>query len=146
MRRTIQVWAAAAAASLAIGPAAAAETARSAEVRVRFDGVKPGGRVLAALYDTEAGWKGRAGTRNASAAAGGGPVEVVFAGLPPGRYAVMAYHDANANGRLDTLPIGLPTEAYGFSNDARGMFGPPAWSKAVFEAGPGETVQSVRLR
>jgi uncharacterized protein (DUF2141 family) len=66
--------------------------------------------------------------------------------LPPGDYAVMAYHDRNASGRLDTLPVGLPTEPYGFSNNNRGMFGPPAWRAAAFRlAGPGAR-QVIRLR
>lgn len=66
--------------------------------------------------------------------------------LPPGRYAVMAYHDRNANGRLDTLPIGLPTEPYGFSNNSRGAFGPAAWSSAVFSLGEDGAQQVIRLR
>jgi uncharacterized protein (DUF2141 family) len=40
--------------------------------------------------------------------------------LPPGKYAVSAFHDVNGNGKLDTDPSGQPTEVYGFSNDARG--------------------------
>ncbi len=36
--------------------------------------------------------------------------------LPPGRYAVVAFHDANDNGKLDKNWVGRPTEQYGFSN------------------------------
>ena len=41
----------------------------------------------------------------------------MFDDLAPARYAVAVYHDVNGNGRLDTVPPGLPTEPYGFSND-----------------------------
>ncbi len=52
--------------------------------------------------------------------------------LPPGHYAVSAYHDENSNGELDTNLFGLPVEAYGFSGSTRGSFGPPDFSTAAF--------------
>lgn len=45
--------------------------------------------------------------------------------LLPGYYAIQVYHDENGNGDLDKNAIGVPTEKYGFSNNARGLFGPP---------------------
>ncbi len=71
---------------------------------------------------------------------------VVFADLPPGRYAVAAFHDADENGRLSLWPIGLPREAYGFSRDARGRFGPPTFDSAAFTLGPGGARQTLTLR
>ena len=50
----------------------------------------------------------------------------------PGTYAIKAYHDRNGNGRLDTGAFGAPVEPYGFSNDARGTFGPPPFTAATF--------------
>lgn len=70
----------------------------------------------------------------------------VFADLPPGRYAVAAFHDADENGRLTLWPIGLPREAYGFSNDARGRFGPPSFESAAFSLGAGGARQTLTLR
>ncbi len=58
----------------------------------------------------------------------------------------MAFHDVDSDGRLDTLPIGLPTEPYGFSNNARGTFGPPAWRQATFGLTTGGARQVIRLR
>ena len=55
-----------------------------------------------------------------------------FSDLPYGTYAVAVIHDANENGKLDTNLIGMPTEAYGFSNDARRMFGAPRFEQASF--------------
>lgn len=48
-------------------------------------------------------------------------------------YAVAVYHDENSNKRLDKNLFGLPTEKYGFSNNARGVFGPPYFSDASFK-------------
>lgn len=52
--------------------------------------------------------------------------------LPYGNYAIAVYHDKNTNGELDTNLLGIPKEAYGFSNNARGRFGPASWSDAHF--------------
>jgi len=47
-----------------------------------------------------------------------------------GEYAVAAFHDTNGNGELDRNFFGMPKEPYGFSNDARGVFGPASWQDA----------------
>jgi uncharacterized protein (DUF2141 family) len=56
----------------------------------------------------------------------------VIPGMPDGEYAVTVFQDLNDNGELDTSSIGFPREPYGFSNDARGTFGPPKFRKAKF--------------
>ena len=53
--------------------------------------------------------------------------------LPCGEYAVKVFHDENNNGELDKRIFGIPAEAYGFSNDARGTVGPPEYEKAAFK-------------
>lgn len=52
--------------------------------------------------------------------------------LPFGEYAIAIYHDKNTNGKLDTNILGIPKERYGFSNNARGRFGPASWADAMF--------------
>ena len=52
--------------------------------------------------------------------------------VPPAEYAVAAYHDENANGRLDTGFMGIPLEGFGASNDAVGTMGPPSFDAAKF--------------
>lgn len=47
-------------------------------------------------------------------------------------YAVAIFHDANGNKYLDKNFLGMPEEKYGFSNGARGTFGPPYYSEASF--------------
>lgn len=78
--------------------------------------------------------------------AGGDRLDVLFPSLPPGKYAVSAYADANGNGRVDRNFLGLPVEQYGFSNNARGRFGPPAFAEAAFELGEGAVRQSIHLK
>ena len=52
--------------------------------------------------------------------------------IKTGNYAVSIFHDLNGNGKLDASTIGIPKEPYGFSNDARGRFGPPKFKDATF--------------
>ena len=60
---------------------------------------------------------------------------VVFTvdGLEKGFYAVSIYQDENGNGKLDANFIGIPSEPYAFSNNARGKFGPPSFEDCRFE-------------
>jgi uncharacterized protein (DUF2141 family) len=52
--------------------------------------------------------------------------------VPHGTYAVRLYHDEDDDSELDTNMFGVPQEAFGFSNDARGSMGPPDFEEAAF--------------
>jgi uncharacterized protein (DUF2141 family) len=58
---------------------------------------------------------------------------LTIADLKPGKYAIRYFHDENLNGTLETTRIGKPTEGYGFSNNAYGMFGPKPFKEWLFE-------------
>ncbi|MEO9484801.1 MAG: DUF2141 domain-containing protein [Ekhidna sp.] len=60
-------------------------------------------------------------------------IEFLFEGLGKGTYAVSLFHDENDNGELDSNFIGIPSEPYAFSNNAKGMFGPPSFEQCKFE-------------
>jgi uncharacterized protein (DUF2141 family) len=57
---------------------------------------------------------------------------VVFSKLPAGSYAVAVYHDKKNNKNLEKNYLGIPTEAYGFSNNARRTFSAPSFEEASF--------------
>ncbi|MES2072538.1 MAG: DUF2141 domain-containing protein [Pseudomonadota bacterium] len=59
------------------------------------------------------------------------PSVVIFKNLPAGRYAVSAFHDENGNGKMDSNMLGIPSERYGFSNNAAGSMGPPNFEQAM---------------
>lgn len=75
----------------------------------------------------------------------GAELTSVFEGLAPGDYAIKVFHDVNSDGALNTNTFGMPTEPYGFSNDARGVMGPASYLDAKFSIGAGETAQTLRL-
>jgi uncharacterized protein (DUF2141 family) len=148
---------------------AAASTMRSsatgiaggtAELRVDVEGFRSShGVVLIGLYDSAksfdraielAGADGflndpdrvaGAALRMNTALTGG----VIFSNLEPGRYALIVFHDENANGRLDKNFFGVPTEPYGFSNDAQGFLGAPSFDDAAILLGAHDEVAIVDL-
>ena len=72
--------------------------------------------------------------------------DLVFAGLAPGEYAIAAFHDEDRDGDLNTNLLGMPTEGYGFSNEARGTFGPPGFDAAAFTIKAGEDRPAVTVK
>ena len=58
--------------------------------------------------------------------------EYIFDELPYGEYAIKVYHDEDDDGEIDLSFFGVPTEDYGFSNNASGMFGPADYDDAKF--------------
>lgn len=61
-----------------------------------------------------------------------GSAEVKITGLPFGNYAAALYLDENQNGVIDRNLMGVPTEAYGFSNNVRAKWNVPGFEKAAF--------------
>lgn len=118
----------AAALLLAASPAAAADLTLALTTRAT------GGRIAIAVYrDADSLRRGEGAVRTALIPRTGRITTTTLGDLPAGRYAVAVFHDTDGNGRLSTWPIGLPKEAYGFSRDARGRFGPPGFDAAAFD-------------
>ena len=55
-----------------------------------------------------------------------------FKEIPKGEYAVAVFHDKNSNEKMDVNFLGIPKEAYGCSNNAKGFMGPPKYEDAKF--------------
>jgi uncharacterized protein (DUF2141 family) len=70
---------------------------------------------------------------------------VVFSNLEPGRYAAVAFHDENGNGKLDNSFLGIPAEPYGFSNNVQGFLGPPTFDDASMVLGDGDSAIRIVL-
>jgi uncharacterized protein (DUF2141 family) len=71
-------------------------------------------------------------------------VEVRFERVPPGRYAVVGYHDVNGNNTFDRF-LGVPQEPYALSNKA-GESLVPTFDQAAFTIGDGLTRVRITLQ
>ncbi|MDB5411327.1 MAG: uncharacterized protein JWL84_6239 [Rhodospirillales bacterium] len=119
--------------------------ASALDLKVVITGVRSSeGSVLIGLYDSEEHFRtaiensAKVGLLNDRARLVGvsmraivGMQSAVFTNLQPGTYVVIVFHDEDDNGKLDTNFFGVPTEGYGFSNNAEGFLAPPSFKDAA---------------
>ena len=107
--------------------------ALASKIVVTVEGLRSDrGQVMVAIFSKPKGFPdGNYADQYARRPASTAPVIVVFDGLPPGRYALGAYHDENGNGKLDTNFFGWPTEGYALSNGIRLGLTRPRFSEAA---------------
>lgn len=119
-------------AALALG---ACSASGAAEVIVRISGlVEPLGQVGCSLFASADGFPmDNSGARNLWLPAEAQGVTCRFADVPAGRYAVSVGHDRNGNKRVDTNFVGLPTEQWGVSNNARPTLRAPRFDEAAIK-------------
>jgi uncharacterized protein (DUF2141 family) len=111
---------------------AASALSSAADLTIKVDDVKSAsGTVNVAVYTTAQQFLKQPLTFTAAPAVKGSTT-LLIKDLPAGDYAFAIYHDANANGKMDTNMVGIPTEDYAFSNNAMGKMGPPAFEAAHF--------------
>lgn len=123
-----------------LGPLIAAScslpmAAGAAELVVRITGLsEPLGQVGCSLFAGPAGFPmDNSGARQLWQAADSKGVTCRFSDVPEGTYAVSIGHDLNGNKRVDTNFIGLPTEQWGVSNNARPSLRAPRFDEALFK-------------
>jgi len=142
MRFRVLFLALAAALVFIAGPASAAR------IIVTIDGLKSAqGNVFVGLYASPAKFlQGNQSDAQRKVRASTAPVSVVFDNLPPGTYAVGAFHDENANDHLDTNVLGLPVEGYALSNGVRAVMAKPTFQQAAFAVGNGDRPVGLHIR
>jgi uncharacterized protein (DUF2141 family) len=101
------------------------------------------GMARVALFLDAQGWPDQEGSVFATAVVpiSAGKAFAVFEEVSAGPFAVSVFHDVDGNGELDSDTLGIPSEDYGFSRDARDLFGPPSFKAAQIELAAGETKQ-----
>lgn len=109
-----------------------AGTTQAQQLEVQLEGVAHDrGSLRLAVYDRAEGFrKADQAFTSRELPAQAGRVRVEF-DLPPGQYAILAYHDEDANGELNRRFGMIPTEGYGLSNNPRVM-GPPSFADSAF--------------
>jgi uncharacterized protein (DUF2141 family) len=124
----------------------AAAPARAVDVTVQVTTVGSARGVVRAEVCRAIEWLKDGCALTGMAPARPGSTVVVVHGVPPGIYAVVAWHDRNGNGKVDQNWLGIPTEGVGFSIDpALGLKGPRFGDSAV-DVGPEGAAVDVHLR
>ncbi|MEO1023251.1 MAG: DUF2141 domain-containing protein [Bacteroidota bacterium] len=111
-----------------------------------IEGIKKAtGEVRIAMFDSEQKYK-KDPVYAVVVAVDSNTVSWTVPDLPFGKYAIAVYHDKNTNGKLDTNLLGIPKEQYGFSNNARGKFGPASWKDAHFVVESSECSHRIKIK
>lgn len=76
----------------------------------------------------------------------GDTVVMDISALEPGAYAIAAFHDEDGDAVFDRGLFGVPTEDYGFSNNARSSTGPPDYQDALFIITGNTLVLNINLK
>lgn len=104
------------------------------------------GNILVGVYNKKEGFRDEKFTyKNLTVKAVKGTMTVSIPDLPNGNYAIAVFHDVNENNKLDKNFLGIPTEKYGFSNDAMGAFGPPDYEDCIVKVDGNKEI-SIKLR
>lgn len=142
MRFRVLFFAFAAALIFIAGPASAAR------ILVTIDGLHSSqGNVFIGLYASPAKFlQGNQSDAQKRVRASTGPISVAFDNLPPGTYAVGAFHDENGNDHLDTNFLGLPVEGYALSNGVRAVMAKPTFQQAAFTVGDQGAAIALHIR
>lgn len=104
------------------------------ELTVSVEGVRAiKGKIYMAVYNRADGFLDvEKAVATKIAPVTGKRVLIRFRNLKPGYYAIATYHDKNSDGKMNKNLVGIPTEYYGFSRDARARFSAPSFEAARF--------------
>ena len=69
---------------------------------------------------------------------------VVFKDVQPGEYAIVCFHDANGNKKMDFDQGRMPLEDYGVSNNPM-SYGPPQYDAAKFVVSDKDVTLEIRF-
>jgi len=108
--------------------------ALAAELTITVENIRSDqGQIRISVYGSEAEWPDKP-AKDMGQAKPAQVGSVVFKyDLPPGVYAVNAFHDEKDTGKFATNFLGMPLEGYGFSNDVRpNLLSAPSFYKAAF--------------
>ena len=113
--------------------ASLAQPAGQATVTVKITGLRSEkGQVKVAVFNSSETWLGDHPVYNSTIDVKSQAVIWKINDVPYGDYGIAVFHDENKNGKMDKNFLGIPQEAYGFSNNIRVTLGPPKWEKSKF--------------
>jgi uncharacterized protein (DUF2141 family) len=118
---------------LSFSPPVFAQPSGRATVIVKITGLhSEKGQVKIAVFNSSETWLGDHPVYKSTIDVEGQAVVWKINDVAYGDYGIAVFHDENKNGKMDKNFLGIPQEAYGFSNNMRVALGPPKWEKSKF--------------
>lgn len=107
-------------------------SAQNSKLTVAVSGIKNNeGTIRVGLYNSDKAFL-KTAYQSFSSEIKNNKAVITFTNLPAGEYAVSVFHDENKNEKLDKNMMGIPSEDYAASNNAKGFMGPPSYADAKF--------------
>ncbi len=126
---------------------ASAESGGHATLVVTVNGIRSvKGQVKIAIFNSSEKWLGSQPVYSSTIDVKGPSVTWKINDVPSGDYGIAVLDDENSNGKMDKNILGLPLEAYGFSNNVRATFGAPKWEDAKFIVKAPTTEVSIEVK
>jgi len=124
-----------------------AQSSGAATLIIKITGLRSEkGQVKIALFNSSETWLGDHPAYNTTIDVVSQSVSWKLNDVPTGDYGIAVFHDENKNGKMDKHFLGIPQEAYGFSNNMRVTFGPPSWDKSKFVVQGPTTEVSIEVK
>lgn len=125
-----------------------AQSGRASTLAIRIAGLSAAkGQLRIAVFNSEQTWLDEASAVYKTALEGDTHErEWRIENVPHGEYAVAVFHDENRDGKLNRNVLGIPQEQYGFSNNARGGFGPANWKDSRFAVANATTEVAIEIK
>ncbi len=118
------------------------------EITIRVSGLTPQPSTLrVAVFESSEGFpKPEQSTSTTAVETAGEQAE--FSLILPVNHplAIAVFQDLDGNKVITKNGFGIPTEPYGFSNDARGVLGPPKFQQAVMQIMEGQAALEIKIR
>jgi uncharacterized protein (DUF2141 family) len=107
--------------------------ALATHIDFQINGIKQAeGKLYIQLFSSEESYKSGEALMAMAVAPQSDSATVRFNDVQPGEYALRFFHDENNNGQMESNLFGIPTEGYGFSNNAKPSFGPVSFKDIKF--------------
>jgi uncharacterized protein (DUF2141 family) len=134
-------------AGIGLAPPMAAQSSAPAALIIKITGLRSEkGQVKIAVFNSSEKWLGEQPAYSSTINVDGQSVTLKLNEVPSGDYGIAVFHDENKNGKMDKNVLGIPMEAYGFSNNMRVTFGPPSWEKSKFVVKGPATEVSIEVK
>jgi len=116
-------------------------------LEIKMEGLIPEkGTIRIGLYNSAAAFADEVNPNHAQVVSvGKNATQIIkFEGLPEGKYLVAAYQDVNGNKKIDKNILGIPTEAYAFSNNVFPKWKSPTFDEAAIKLE--KPVEAIKLK
>ncbi|RYV02754.1 hypothetical protein SOPP22_07785 [Shewanella sp. OPT22] len=129
--------------TVAIVSCSTVSSVNAGDVDFTINGIKQSdGAIYVALFKGEENYRNNLPYRAQQVNPSTHAADISFSRLPEGEYVIRYFHDQNSNQKMDMNLFGMPTEGFGYSNNAQPDMGPAKYQQMAFQVLSSGTVHN----